>query len=49
MALWIALSQESFSMDEEGILENSGLLPGISFVRRLCRIEQAKKRHPQLN
>lgn len=46
MTLWIALSQESFSMDEEGILENSGLLPSISFVRRLCRIEQAKKKTP---
>lgn len=30
-------------MDEEGILENLGLLPSISFVRRLCRIEQVKK------
>ena len=30
-------------MDEEGILEDSGLLPSISFVRWLCRIEQAKK------
>lgn len=46
MTLWIALSQESFSMDEEGILENSGLLPSISFVRWLCRIEQAKKDTP---
>ena len=46
MTLWIALSQESFSMDEEGILENSGLLPSTSFVRRLCRIEQAKKDTP---
>lgn len=30
-------------MEEEGILENSGLLPSISFVGRLCRTEQAKK------
>lgn len=46
MVLWVALNWEFFSMDEEGILENSGLLPSISFVRRLCRIEQAKKDTP---